>query len=37
VTLHGETRDCHGHEISRRGIKVGKAMIEVMDKLPVPK
>jgi len=25
------------HEISRRGIEVDKAMIEVMAKLPIPK
>ena len=36
MSLHGETGDL-GHEISRRGIKVDKAKVEVIAKLPPPK
>jgi len=43
--LNSKLRKCHfmmrqgivlGHEISRRGIKVDKAKIEVIAKLPTP-
>ena len=39
MSLHGETGDCLilGHEISRRGIEVNKAKVEVIAKLPPPK
>ena len=37
MSLHGETGIVLGHEISRRGIEVDKAKVEVIDKLPPPK
>jgi len=37
VRLYGTTWDCLGHEISRKGIEVDKAKIEVISKLPTPK
>ena len=37
MPLHGETGIVLGHEISRRGIEVDRAKIEVIAKLPPPK
>ena len=37
MSLHGETGECLSHEISRRGIEVDKAKVEVIVKLPPPK
>ena len=37
MLLYGETGIVLGHEISRRGIKVDKAKVEVIAKLPPPK
>ena len=37
MLLHGETWIVLGHEISRRGIEVDKAKVEVIAKLPPPK
>jgi len=37
MSLHGKTGIVLGHKISRRGIKVEKAKIEVIVKFPPPK
>ena len=37
VSFHDLTRNCPGHEISRRGIEVDKSKVEVIEKLLEPK
>ena len=37
MSLHGEQGIVLGHEISRRGIEVDKAKVEVIVKLPPAK
>ena len=37
MSFHGETGVALGHEISRRGIEVDKAKVEVIAKLLPPK
>ena len=35
VSLHGDTRDCH--IVSKKGIEVDKAKVELISNLPTPK
>jgi len=37
VPLYGTTWDCPSHEISRKEIKVDKAKVEIIAKLPIPR
>ena len=37
VSCHGDTRDCLGHIVSKNGIEVDKAKVELISNLPTPK